>query len=481
MEQFGLMGLLGALLDWRTIIDISLIATCLFFLYQTINRLGTWKIVVGILAAMMIFLMANFFDLAGIGWIYRNLSSVVIIALIVIFQPELRKIFERAVSVRRNEIHDYGKDLSIMIAEALFAMAKQRCGAILVFPGKEPITEYVSGGFLLDAKPSYPLLMSIFDHNSPGHDGAMIITGGVFTQFGVRLPVSESSKLPQEYGTRHHAALGLAEKTDSLVIVVSEERGAVSVFYMGKMIKSDNQKAVVSTIATHWESTSSYPFDFLRNKNRWTVFNQMALSLALALLFWSTIIVAQGERIERVFTVPVEYMASPPSLALVGEREKEVQLYLGGTKSDLDAIVNLSDLSVKIDLSKVGPGTQSFFITNDDIRLPKGVKLIEVTPSRIDLTFGAITEHWASVIPQLVGDLLSGLTIRSIDVKPNKVKVISPSAAGDGNVISVTTTPIYLESITKDHKILCKIIAPQTIQPVDKRWPDVEVTISVKR
>ncbi|MDA3896549.1 MAG: diadenylate cyclase [Desulfobacteraceae bacterium] len=475
------MILLRALLDWRTVIDITLIATCLFFLYQTINRLGTWKIVVGILAAMMIFLGANIFDLAGIEWIYRNLSSVVIIALIIIFQPELRKIFERAVSVRRNEIFDNGNDLSNMIAQALSAMAQQRCGAILVFPGKESITEYVSGGFSLDAKPSYPLLMSIFDHNSPGHDGAIIITGGQFTQFGVRLPISESLKLPREYGTRHHAALGLAEKTDSLVFVVSEERGNVSVFHMGKMIKADSQKAIISTIASHWENTSSYPLDFLKNKNRWTVFYQMAASLALALLFWSTIIVAQGERIERVFTVPVEYLASPTSLALVGEREKEVQLYLGGTKSDLDAIVNPSDLSVKIDLSKVALGTQSFFITNDDIRLPKGVKLIEATPSRIELTFAAITEHWAFVVPQLVGDLPSGLTIGSVVVKPDKVKVISPSSDGDGKTVNVTTTPIYMESITKNRNILCKIIAPQTIQPVDKRWPDVEVIISINR
>jgi YbbR domain-containing protein len=322
--------------------------------------------------------------------------------------------------------------------------------------------------------------MSIFDHNSPGHDGAMIITGGQFTKFGVRLPVSESSKLPGEYGTRHNAALGLAEKTDSLVIVVSEERGAVSVFHMGKMIKTDNQKAVISTIASHWENTSSYPLDFLRNKNRWAVFYQMAVSLALALLFWSTIIVAQGERIERVFTVPVEYLASPTSLALVGEREKEVQLYLGGTKSDMDAIVNPSDLSVKIDLSKVGPGTQSFFITNDDIRLPKGIQLIEANPSRIELTFAAITEHWAFVVPQLVGDLPSGLTINSVVVKPDKVKVISPSSDGNGNTVNVTTTPIYMDSITKNRNILCKIIAPQTIQPVDKRWPDVEVIIVVQ-
>jgi DNA integrity scanning protein DisA with diadenylate cyclase activity len=114
------------------------------------------------------------------------------------------------------------------IADALYRLAEERHGAIIVLPGKEPIQEWLAGGFVLDAEPSFPLLMSIFDPHSPGHDGALIVEKGRLSQFGVRLPISDTNKLPAVFGTRHHAAMGLSEKSDAMVLVVSEERGAVS-------------------------------------------------------------------------------------------------------------------------------------------------------------------------------------------------------------------------------------------------------------
>jgi len=199
----------------------------LFFLYRTLLRLGTWKILAGILIALVVFATASLLDLRGIEWIYSNLSQVALIALIVIFQPELRKIFERAASLRRSEIGKGASDLTFMVSDAMFALAQQRRGAILVLPGKEPLGEWLSGGLALNADPSLPLIMSIFDPNSPGHDGAIIIENGKLTRFGVRLPVSKTDNLPVEFGTRHHAAMGLSEVSDALV-VVSEERGSIS-------------------------------------------------------------------------------------------------------------------------------------------------------------------------------------------------------------------------------------------------------------
>ncbi len=477
MEHIGALLMIKELLAWRAIVDILLIGTGLFFLYRTIRRLGTWKIVVGILVAMSIFLAANFLNLNGIQWIYKNLSNVVIIALIVIFQPELRKVFERAVSVRRQEVHGRGEELSQLIADSLFIMAHQRCGGIVVLPGKEPIQEFISGGYTIDAKPSQPLFLSIFDPHSPGHDGALIITRGRFSRFGVRLPVSQGSQLSNDYGTRHHAAMGLAERTDALVLVVSEERGRVSAFQKGQMHRALNSEDAVKTILSHWRSTSSLPFVIPRGESRRKVFSQMAASMAIAMFFWSTIVVAQNEMVERVVTVPVEYSTSDSKLVLVGERKKEIQLYLGGSKSKLDTVTP-ANLNLNIDLSKFGPGTQSFFITSDYIRLPKGVKLLEAIPSKLDLTLAAITPQWATIIPQLVGKLPEGVTIKSFNVKPNRVRVLSPSPSGEES-INISTTPIYLEKITKNTQVLGKIIAPQTIQPVDHRWPDIEVNIEV--
>ncbi|UCG06369.1 MAG: diadenylate cyclase, partial [Desulfobacterales bacterium] len=344
---------------------------------------------------------------------------------------------------------------------------------------KEPIQEWLSGGYALEAKPSVPLIMSIFDPNSPGHDGALIIQNGRFTRFGVRLPVSQSLKLPEEYGTRHHAAMGLVEKSDALAIVVSEERGQTSIFLKGKIRPVDDREKLVKTIISHWKQTASYPIELPEGKTRRQVFFQMLASLALAVLFWSTLIIAQGEGLEKVITVPVEYTASPANLVLVGDKNKEIRLHLAGPKSDLDS-VNPAQMNAKIDLSKAVAGKQTFVITKENMRLPRGVQLLDVVPSSIELTLAEIVEQEVTIKPQLVGKLPGGLKIRSIEVKPEKVKVFSPVTEGKAKSVSVMTTPIYLESISEDTKLFCKIIAPPAVQPAEKRWPDVEVMITVK-
>jgi uncharacterized protein (TIGR00159 family) len=480
MDPISSIVLVKKMLNWRMILDILLIAASLFFLYRTLIRLGTWKIVTGILIAMSVFIMASLLDLKGIEWIYNNVSQVAVIALIVIFQPELRKIFEKAASVRRSKIIDPGKTLSGLIADSLFELAQQHRGAIVVLPGQEPIREWLSGGHALNAEPSLPLMMSIFDPNSPGHDGALIIENRRFSSFGVRLPLSQSDRLSEEYGTRHHAAMGLVEKSDALVVVVSEERGKISIFYKGKIRQANDRKTIIETIASHWKDTASYPLEMPHGRHRWTVLSQMTASILLAGFFWATLIVAQGEMLEKVITVPVEYTSASSNLVLVEDKAKEVRIHLVGQKSNLDSL-NPAQLSVKIDLSKALPGKQSFVITGENIRLPKGINLLDVVPSSLDLTLAEIIEQEVAIKPQLVGKLPAGLKIHSVKVTPEKIKVLSPASGGKGKPLSVTTTPIYLESISGETSIYCKIVAPPTVQPLDRRWPDVEVIIAVER
>ena len=167
--------LVKALFDWRVLLDVLLIAALLYFLYRTLLRLGTWKIVTGILLAIAVFVLANILDLKGIRWIYSNVSQVAVIALIVIFQPELRKLLERAASLRGKKMGKGGSDLAVLFSDTLFALAEQKRGALVVFPGREPTKEWLSGGMILNAEPTYPIIMSIFDPNSPGHDGALLV------------------------------------------------------------------------------------------------------------------------------------------------------------------------------------------------------------------------------------------------------------------------------------------------------------------
>jgi diadenylate cyclase len=478
MDFLGAIGFFKAFLAWRSAVEILLIAAGLFFLYRTLVRLGTWKIATGILVAVAIFLVARFLNLRTIEWVFGNFSQVAVLALIVIFQPELRKFFERAASVRSSRTSDPGDVVSRLIAYTLFTLAKERRGALVVFPGRETIQEWVSGGYPLDARPSIPLLRSIFDPHSPGHDGALIVEKGRFARLGVRLPVSQSQQLTDEYGTRHHAAMGLAEKSDALTVLVSEERGQVSLFLKGEMRPLTHADELVAAIIRHWKETAAYPFVIPGGRARREMMSQMIASLALALAFWTTLFISQGEQLEKMVTVPVEFTATPSDLLLVGDKDKEVRLHIAGSRSDLNAL-DPSLLRAKIDLNKAVAGKQTFVITSQNIRLPRGVELLDIVPPSIDLSLAALAEKDIPIKPQLVGKLPNGLKLQSAVVNPSTVKVLSPVDQNKpGNVM---TTPIYLENLKEDAVIYCKIIAPPALHPVDKRWPDVEVTITVSR
>jgi diadenylate cyclase len=427
---------------------------------------------------MAIFIAANVLDLKGINWIYSNLSQVAVIALIVIFQPELRKIFERAASLGGKKLDKTGPALAALFGDAAFVLAQKRWGAIIVLPGREPVKRWLSGGFDLYAEPTLPLILSIFDPNSPGHDGAVVFRNGKLAYFSVRLPISKTGRLSEEFGTRHHAAMGLSEVTDALVIVVSEERGTVKTFYNGILKELNDQAELAKQILSHWRTAASSGIELNDYRKQRNLIPEMAISLALALVFYSSVIVSKMEIREKAFTVPVEYIAAPENLALRGDNPTEVKLQLTGPKSDLDKI-NPANLSVKIDLSQAKAGGQVFVVSKENISLPRGVKLVNANPSSIALSLEEIAEFEVEIQPQLVGTLPQGLELVSVELNPAKLRVLSPPSDASQR-ISIVTEPIYLESIKKNETVLRKVIAPANVKPKGKKWPDIEVHIKVR-
>lgn len=465
---------------WRAVLDILLISTALFYLYRTLLRLGTWKIMAGIVMALVVFILAHVLNLKGIEWIYQNVSHVAVLGLIVIFQPELRKILEKAVSVPSHRAIK-GQDTSFqaLIAESLMKLAQERCGAILVFPGKEPIKEKISGGYQLNAFASLPLILSIFDTNSPGHDGAVIIEGNRLTQFGVRLPMSQTNRLSEEYGTRHHAAMGLAEQTDSLVLVVSEERGQVSLFTNGTMQPGLNAEQITHAILEHQQQMGFFRKDKSFKIRKRTIF-QAVVSLIIAVAFWTSLMYSQQEVVERVLPVTIDYTSPADGLMLVGDKANEVKLHIVGPKSDIDTLA-MNPPSVKIDLSRMSKGSQSIIITSENIRLPRGVSLLDTSPQQLKLTLAEVMEKNVSIKPQIIGKLPGNLKIKKITVTPDSVLVNVPVTRDIKNLDEVLTTPIYLDSLSTDSKLFCKVIARPSIQPVSRHWPDVEVSIELTK
>ena len=479
MDKFLLLTVvLKEMLSWKVALDVFLIATLIFLIYRTFRSLGTWRVLLGILAAATIFLIASFLELEGISWIYSNLSQVAVLGIIVIFQPEIRKVLEKAVSLRRSEVGKNGADLSLLFSDAIFALSRQRRGAILVFPGKEPVRQWFSGGFALDAEPSFPLIMSIFDPNSSGHDGALVIDNGKFSMFGVRLPISKSDNLPSEFGTRHQAAMGLSEVTDALVVVVSEEKGTVTTFSRGRLRRIDDADELCSKINSHWEKASSYMPTASFKQYKWKLFPEICFSIILALIFWAILATSYARIFERTVVVPIEYTSIPQSLLLDSNKPTEIKLHLAGPKPDLDAF-NTSQLSVRIDLSNAMAGRQTLAVNEESIQLPKRLQILEMEPASLSILLEEILHKELIIKPQLVGKLPQGLELVSVDIRPKKVMAFFSAGVGKKGEISLMTTPIYMEGITSDTTLFCKIIGSSDIQPADKRWPDVQVQIKV--
>ncbi|WP_332468465.1 diadenylate cyclase [Desulfogranum marinum] len=469
---------LDQLMSWQAVLDIGLISAGLFFLYRTLTKLGTWKIFLGICSAFLFFVIASVLNLEGVEWIFRNISHVALLALIVIFQPELRKIFEKIVLI-------YGHKKKIRVnsdietlATSLWKMAQDHCGALVVIPGQESINDKISGGYALNADVSMPLVLSIFDHHSPGHDGALIFENNKLVRFGVRLPISESGRLGNDYGTRHHAAMGLAEQSDALALVVSEERGKVSLCSNGRMRGLESIKEIVAAINTHYRRygfAEKQKGGFL---NR-AVVAQIAVCVAIASIFWSSLVVVNQQIVERVITVPVEYASPKPGFVLAGEKIDEVKIHLTGTKSDLDNL-SVAKTSVNVNLSEINEGAQSVLITKNNLRLPRNITLLDAVPASLEVTLVGIVQKTVPVVPQLIGKLPEGKQLKIVKVEPETVQILAPPDQNGNKTVNVSTTPIYLNSIDSSTSLYCKIIAPPSMQPVDKKWPDIVITFEIE-
>jgi uncharacterized protein (TIGR00159 family) len=468
---------LHEIFTWRAALDIFLIAVGNFFLYRTFVRLGTWKIFLGILTAFLGFVFANMLHLEGTSWIFQNVSQVAALALIVIFQPELRKVLEKLVSLHPKQEGAPHELLAETIATSLWQLARRRQGAIIVYPGNEPIAESLTGGHVLTAEASIPLIMSIFDPNSPGHDGAVIIENNRLANFGVRLPMSQTARLPEEYGTRHHAAMGLAEVTDALILVVSEERGTISAFANGAMQRLETISDIVRLIRNHQEKHGLFIIEKLGIIDRRSAI-QGFCSLLIATIFWTGLAAANRQIIERIISLPIEYESPADGLVLVGEKNEDIRIRIAGPKVDVDEYV-LSQPTVHINLANMVEGKQTVLISENNLKLPEKISFMESVPSQIEVNLATIVKRSIPVVPQLLGSLPNNLELEKVTVIPKTIDALVPPQRHRDKSLTVSTTPVYLNSVTGNSRILCKIIASPTIQPENKPWQDVEVLIEI--
>lgn len=236
------------------IIDVIQIIVIAFFVYQFmiwIKYTRAYTLLKGILLVLLFIFLAYIFKMNTILWIFSNLASTLIVGVVVIFQPELRKVLEQLGQKKiMSAIIPFGSDKEVQerftdktiseLIKACFDMGEVKTGALIVIEQAELLTDYIRTGINLDAILTSQLLINIFEHNTPLHDGAVIVRGNRIVAATCYLPLSDNMELSKQLGTRHRAGVGISEQTDSLTIIVSEETGQVSVAYRGRLIRGVN-------------------------------------------------------------------------------------------------------------------------------------------------------------------------------------------------------------------------------------------------
>lgn len=241
---------------WVDVVEILIISYLLYHILVWIKNTRAWSLLKGIIVIAAFILVAALFEMKTILWIVENAFSVAIIAVVVILQPELRKALEEL--GRKNLISsilpfDTAKtsesgrftDKTINeISKACVEMGKVKTGALIVVEQNQSLAEYERTGIDVDGIVTSQLLINIFEHNTPLHDGAVIVRGDRITSATCYLPLSDNMALSKDLGTRHRAGVGISEVTDSMTVIVSEETGKISVAYEGNLTRSLDGEAV---------------------------------------------------------------------------------------------------------------------------------------------------------------------------------------------------------------------------------------------
>ena len=252
-KYISTLSLQGVSVRWEDIVEILIISFLVYQIMTWIKNTKAWFLMKGIGIILIFILLAIIFEMNTILWIVENVLSIAVIALVVVLQPELRraleelgrkKFFASLMPFDKVQTERFSDKTVNDLVKASFEMGKVKTGALMVIEQNVKLTEYERTGIEVDGLISSQLLINIFEHNTPLHDGAVIIRGNRVVSATCYLPLSDNMEISKELGTRHRAGVGISEVTDALTIIVSEETGHVSVTYEGKLYRNLDANAL---------------------------------------------------------------------------------------------------------------------------------------------------------------------------------------------------------------------------------------------
>jgi uncharacterized protein (TIGR00159 family) len=369
---------------WRDFIDIVFLTLVTYHLYVWFRETRALRVLIGLVVLGGIYSIAKFWGLFLTTWVFQVLWQVLLILLLILFQSEIRQVLEKVSPLRylRSLRYHPGESLIRDIVQVVFEMAREKTGVLIVITRNDNPSEFLHSGHNIMALPEPSLIKSIFNRYAPTHDGALVVSKDRLIQMGALLPLSEKKDIPDHFGTRHRAAIGLTERTDSICLVVSEERAEVATVVEGAIqIWADPESLTQQLIEWTTPQQVSRPVlaEFVQSAftRNWKSKLSALLIVAVAWL------VLAGQQINTINMYAQIHHANIPDGMLIGKTSvNTVRLTLSGNRNSISALKE-QDVHVRVDMGAYARGEHLIKLSDKNVELPLGVKVDMVTPQQI--------------------------------------------------------------------------------------------------
>ncbi len=431
-----------AVLRWQDVVDILLNSYILFRLYIILRGTRLFMVVVIIFVLLVVQQVVASASMILTHYVLQGLAALTAIGVLIVFRYEIRSLFQtKGVKDILWSVTPKPVVTPVeIITASVYQLARKKIGALIVVPGRQPVDAAIQDSVPWNGQVSRQMIESIFWPGNPVHDGAAVIQGNRINRVAAILPLTERADLPMRYGTRHRAAMGLTEHSDALVIIVSEERGEVTLARMGQLEPVADAAALEMCLRQHTGMSADTPQK--AHRERWLAAIAFMVSLIVVSCVWYSFSLGFVRSLTTV-EVPIEYIRGDSRMEIIESSTSSVRIQLSGSLQLINRL-DPNQIRVRLDISKAVPGLNSFTITEDDVSLPPGTSLKKVEPNSVDIMVDTIGKKTLPVQVDWSGTLPPGILIQDVRLEPASVEVIG------GELLLAGIDTIYTAKVPVD-------------------------------
>ena len=404
---------------WQDLVDIVLNSYILFRFYMLFRITNVFRILIGLVVLWIFQRIAVLIGLVVTSWVIQGITAAAALIIIVVFRNEIRSVLQ----IKNFRALFWGipqpsvKTPIQIISDSVVDLARKRIGALIVFPGKENIRETVQSGIPWNGIISKEMITSIFWEDNP-------------------VPLTRRQDLPSYYGTRHRAAVGLAEASDALIIAVSEERGTILIIKGSTITPVLKKEDLEKLLQEHLGMLPKNP-DRLKNE-KIELCMAALVSFIMITSLWFTITRGQDSLV--TLEIPIEYTNRNPAMEIQNTSADDIKIQLGGSGTLMRSLHH-TQVRVTIDLSKSVVGENIFTITKENISFPPGFIIKSFSPAVVNVTLDIPEKKELPVQVDWTGKLPDNLRIERITLDPSTIQIIG------GRQVLKDITTLYTEKV----------------------------------